>query len=162
MNFLIQTLVPLSPSPKLPRSVPTAARTTPQEAGPAPALHAWALREGKVTGMDASAGGFSPWPRPDRYLPSCLLCYFVLLWFITLLLYSHLFCSLAKPANNGFSLARPTASAGKLNVVLLVSVWRREGASQMEFKTIMLNRRGKKGKFSLVQTTEKWEDVTHL
>lgn len=108
-----------------------------------PALHARALQEGKVPGMAASAGGFSPRPRPDRYLPSCLLCYFVLLWVIALLLYSHLFCSLVKPASNVFSLARLTTSGGEINVV---SVWRREGASQMESEPMMLNRRWKKKK----------------
>lgn len=75
-----------------------------------PALHAWVLWEGKVTGMAANVGGFSPWPCPVRYLPSYLLYYFVLLCFIMLLLHSHLFCSFVKPANNVFSLGGLTIS----------------------------------------------------
>lgn len=82
----------------------------PTDAGGAPALHAWLMREGKVTGMAASAGGFSPWLRPVRCLLSYLLYYFVLLWFITLLLHSHLFRGSVKPANNVFSLGGLTTS----------------------------------------------------
>lgn len=82
----------------------------PTDAGGAPALHAWLLREGKVTEMAAKAGGFSPWLRPVRCLLSYLLYYFVLLRFITLLLHSHLFRGSVKPANNVFSLGGLTTS----------------------------------------------------
>lgn len=111
------------PAPNSP-TCPCCGPYPPQDAGGAPALHAWLLREGKVTGMAAKAGGFSPWLRPVRCLLGYLLYYFVLLWFIMLLLlHSHLFCGSVKPANNVFSLGGLATSEQKINLILLISVW---------------------------------------
>lgn len=97
-------MYPLSPSPELTQPVPATAETSPRDAGRVPARDARVLREGKVMGMAGNVGGFSPRPRPVRYLSSYLLYYFALLCFITRLLHSHLFCSFVKPANNVFAL----------------------------------------------------------